>query len=53
MEARRLVWDVWGREIDHRLMEETARRLAHQRVGDEAREGVQAFLERRKPGWAV
>jgi methylglutaconyl-CoA hydratase len=50
-EARRLIWDVWGREIDHGLMEETARRIARIRVSPEGQEGVRAFLERRKPSW--
>jgi methylglutaconyl-CoA hydratase len=34
-------------------MEETSRRLAHRRVSDEGREGVAAFLKRRKPSWAL
>jgi len=51
-EAKRLVSDVAGREIDHGLMEETARRIAAARVGEEGQEGVRAFLERRKPRWA-
>ena len=50
-DSKRLVDDVFGREIDHGLMEMTARRIAHRRVGDEAKEGVKAFLERRKPSW--
>jgi methylglutaconyl-CoA hydratase len=33
------------------LGEETARLLARLRVSDEGREGLSAFLERRKPGW--
>ena len=49
--SKRLVDDVVGREIDHALMEDTARRIARARVGDEGREGVRAFLERRPPGW--
>jgi len=31
---------------------EIARRIAHARVSDEGREGVAAFLDRRRPGWA-
>ncbi len=50
-DAKRLVWDVWGRVIDHELMEETAKRIARIRVGEEGQDGVRAFLERRKPGW--
>ena len=52
VEARRLVGDVWGRPIDHALMEETARGLAQRRVSDEAREGIAAFLAKRRPSWA-
>ena len=33
------------------LGEETARLLARLRVSPEGREGLSAFLERRKPGW--
>ena len=51
--SKRLVSDVAGREVDHALMEETARRIAKARVGEEGREGVRAFLERRAPGWMV
>jgi methylglutaconyl-CoA hydratase len=51
-EARQLVWDVWGRPIDHALMEETARRAARRRVSAEGRDGVEAFRARRKPSWA-
>lgn len=52
-DAKRLVNDVYGRPIDHHLMEETARRIASARVGAEGQEGVRAFLERRKPQWAT
>ena len=50
--SKRLVEEVYGREIDHALMELTAHRIAAARVGDEGQEGVRAFLERRKPQWA-
>jgi methylglutaconyl-CoA hydratase len=30
----------------------TARRLAHRRVSDQGKEGLAAFLEKRKPSWA-
>ena len=52
VEARRQVFEVWGRPIDHGLMEETARSLARRRVSDEAREGISAFQAKRKPSWA-
>ena len=51
-EAKTLAWDVWSRDIDHGLMEETAKRLARQRAGEEGQEGVRAFLAKRKPDWA-
>jgi methylglutaconyl-CoA hydratase len=51
--SKRLVDDVAGREIDHALMEETARRIARARVSEEGREGVRAFLDRRSPRWAA
>ncbi|HEX4098491.1 MAG TPA: enoyl-CoA hydratase-related protein [Caulobacteraceae bacterium] len=51
VEARRLVSQVWGRPIDHGLMEETAKSLAHRRVSDEAKEGIAAFKAKRKPSW--
>ncbi|HEY5289175.1 MAG TPA: enoyl-CoA hydratase-related protein [Caulobacteraceae bacterium] len=50
-QSKRLVADVAGREIDHALMEDTARRIARARMGDEGREGVRAFLDRRPPSW--
>lgn len=51
-EAKRMVSDVVGRHIDRNLMEETARRIARIRVSPEGREGVRAFLEKRRPEWA-
>jgi methylglutaconyl-CoA hydratase len=51
-EAKQLASDVFAREIDHDLMEMTAKRIAAVRVGEEGQEGVRAFLERRKPSWA-
>jgi methylglutaconyl-CoA hydratase len=51
-ESKRLVDHVAGREIDHALMDDTARRIARARMGEEGREGVAAFLARRTPAWA-
>lgn len=51
-DSKRLVSDVFGRPIDHHLMDMTAHRIAQARVGEEGQEGVRAFLERRKPAWA-
>jgi methylglutaconyl-CoA hydratase len=50
-EAKRLIADVTGRPIDAALRAETARRIARQRATSEGREGVAAFLEKRKPNW--
>jgi methylglutaconyl-CoA hydratase len=52
-EAKRLVRDQVGREIDRSLVEESARRLARARMSPEGQEGLDAFLNRRKPNWAV
>jgi methylglutaconyl-CoA hydratase len=49
--AKRLVRDLAGRPMDQGLIEDTARRIAALRATPEAREGVGAFLEKRKPGW--
>ncbi|MFO1012606.1 MAG: enoyl-CoA hydratase-related protein [Caulobacteraceae bacterium] len=50
--SKDLVSHVADRDIDHDLMEETARRIAHARVSEEGQEGVKAFLARSKPSWA-
>ena len=49
--AKELIGQVQGRAIDESLIEETARRIAEVRASDEAREGLTAFLEKRKPDW--
>ena len=49
--AKRLVHDLAGRPIDQGLIDDTARRIAALRATPEAREGLSAFLEKRKPGW--
>jgi methylglutaconyl-CoA hydratase len=51
-DAKQLAFDVFARDIDQGVLEDTARRIAQARVGEEGQEGVRAFLERRKPGWA-
>jgi methylglutaconyl-CoA hydratase len=51
-EAKRLVDDVTDHPIDHHVMDETARRIAGARVSEEGREGISAFLDKRKPNWA-
>ena len=49
--CKRLVQDVAGRLVDAALREDTARRIADIRSSAEGREGVQAFLDKREPGW--
>ena len=49
--CKRLVQDVAGQAITPALREDTARRIADIRASDEGREGVQAFLGKRKPAW--
>ena len=46
-----LVQDVAGLPISTELRAETARRIADIRASDEGREGVQSFLNKRKPAW--
>jgi len=41
-----------GHVIDSDLLHDTARRIADRRSSDEGREGLAAFLEKRKPGWS-
>jgi methylglutaconyl-CoA hydratase len=50
--AKLLVSDIAGRPVDDALVAETARRIAAIRATPEGREGVAAFLEKRKPDWA-
>jgi hypothetical protein len=49
--CKRLVRDVAGREISSELRADTARRIADIRVSAEGREGIQSFLDKRKPAW--
>jgi methylglutaconyl-CoA hydratase len=52
-EIKRLVRHVTGRteQADEATLAETARWIARVRASPEAREGLTAFLERRKAGW--
>ena len=49
--AKDLIRLVTGRQIDDRLRQETAKRIARQRASAEGKEGIGAFLEKRKPSW--
>ena len=49
--AKALIGDVAGQPIDSALILDTARRIADRRASDEGKEGLQAFLDKRKPNW--
>ena len=49
--CKTLVQDMAGQPITAALRDETARRIADIRASDEGREGVQSFLNKRKPAW--
>ncbi|MCB2102846.1 MAG: enoyl-CoA hydratase/isomerase family protein [Rhodobacterales bacterium] len=51
--AKDLIFAVADRPADDAVLEDTARRIADRRASDEGREGVGAFLEKRKPDWMV
>jgi methylglutaconyl-CoA hydratase len=51
--CKRLVQDVAEREIDAALIAATVEGIAEIRASDEGREGVQSFLQKRKPSWLV
>jgi methylglutaconyl-CoA hydratase len=50
-EAKRLILDLANRPVDAGTAEDTASRIARIRASAEGREGVSAFLEKRKPAW--
>lgn len=49
--CKRLVQDVAEREIGAALIAATVEGIADIRASDEGREGVQSFLQKRKPSW--
>ncbi|HLY56344.1 MAG TPA: enoyl-CoA hydratase-related protein [Stellaceae bacterium] len=49
--AKDLVFLNDAHALDEALIAETARRIADRRITDEAREGLEAFLEKRRPTW--
>jgi methylglutaconyl-CoA hydratase len=49
--AKRLIADIAGRPVDDALEALTARSIADARASAEGREGIAAFLEKRKPAW--
>ena len=49
--CKRLLHDVAGHEMSASLLQDTAERIADIRVSPEGREGIGAFLDKRKPNW--
>ncbi len=49
--AKALINAIVGRPLDAALIEDTAQRIAAIRTSAEAREGIDAFLEKRAPAW--
>jgi methylglutaconyl-CoA hydratase len=49
--CKRLVQDLAGQPITDALRADTARRIADIRASAEGKEGVQSFLNKRKPSW--
>lgn len=49
--CKKLVLDVAEREINAQLIASTVEVIANIRASDEGKEGVQAFLSKRKPAW--
>ena len=49
--AKRLIAEVAGRPVDDVLEALTARSIAEVRASPEGREGIEAFLNKRKPAW--
>ena len=49
--CRQLLHDVAGQEMTDSLLEDTAERIADIRATPEGREGITAFLDKRKPNW--
>jgi methylglutaconyl-CoA hydratase len=49
--CKKLLHDVAGQEMSDSLLQDTAERIADIRVTPEGREGIGAFLGKRKPNW--
>lgn len=50
-EAKKLLHQVAGKPYSDKLLDQTASHIAKVRASNEGREGVTAFLEKRKPDW--
>jgi methylglutaconyl-CoA hydratase len=51
-ETKALINTIRASPLNQELIADTATRIARIRVSDEGREGIRAFLEKRKPAWA-
>ncbi len=51
-EAKALIRAVAGQPLTPALIADTVERIARVRVSPEGQEGIAAFLEKRRPGWA-
>ncbi|MDA9091511.1 enoyl-CoA hydratase-related protein, partial [Porticoccaceae bacterium] len=51
MAAKKLVFDVSGKPINKGLIDHTCEVIADIRASTEGQEGLNAFLEKRKPSW--
>ena len=49
--AKQLVFDVAGRAVTPELLQQTSESIADIRASKEGKEGLSAFLEKRKPAW--
>lgn len=52
-EAKLLIDAVRGQPLSNALIADTAARIARVRVSPEGQEGLRAFLDKRKPAWAI
>ncbi len=52
-EGKRLINAVANHAINRELIDNTAERIARVRASDEGKEGVRAFLEKRKARWVI
>ncbi len=52
-ECKQLIRAVAGKPVSAAVIEDTAQRIAMIRRSDEAKEGMNAFLEKRKPSWML
>ena len=51
--CKQLVQEIGGRKITAALISRTVQGIADIRVSPEGREGVQSFLQKRKPSWLL